>query len=141
MHPLDTQKYKVTPTRLHTASHGSVNRQMHRSVWVCSCSVGICVQDVRKAVLHSLSAAPCSLPEILDRTRDINDEVQADVTMDQHFVLSSAMQLWQTVATDMLHCQGLGRFCICLTEMVVLLQVRKMAFAAIRDRVPMQYLR
>ena len=34
------------------------------------------VQDVRKAVLHSLSAAPCSLPEILDRTRDIDDEVR-----------------------------------------------------------------
>ena len=45
-------------------------------------------------MLHSLSAAPCSLPEILDRTRDINDEVQAVVTMDQHFVFSSAMLLW-----------------------------------------------
>ena len=36
---------------------------------------GFNMQDVRKAVLHSLSAAPCSLPDILDRTRDINDEV------------------------------------------------------------------
>jgi len=36
---------------------------------------GFDMQDVRKAVLHSLSAAPCSLPDILDRTRDINDEV------------------------------------------------------------------
>lgn len=30
---------------------------------------------MRKAVLHSLSAARCSLPEILNRTRDISDEV------------------------------------------------------------------
>ncbi|EIE21059.1 hypothetical protein COCSUDRAFT_43416 [Coccomyxa subellipsoidea C-169] len=49
-------------------------------------------KDVRKAVLHSLSAARCSLPEILNRTRDISDEV------------------------------------------------RKMAYAAIRDRVPLEFL-
>ncbi|BDA45173.1 probable condensin complex subunit 3 at N-terminal half [Coccomyxa sp. Obi] len=49
-------------------------------------------KDVRKAVLHSLSAARCSLPEILNRTRDISDEV------------------------------------------------RKMAYAAVRDRVPLEFL-
>ena len=88
MHPWDSQKNKVTPTQQHIASHASINKQD------CSCSVGICVQDVRKAILHSLSAAPCSLPEILDRTRDINDEVSAAVTMNQHLVFSSAMQFW-----------------------------------------------
>ncbi|CAL8469060.1 g8601 [Coccomyxa elongata] len=49
-------------------------------------------KDVRKAVLHSLSAARCSLPEILNRTRDISDEV------------------------------------------------RKMAYAAVRDRIPLEFL-
>ncbi len=39
---------------------------------VCPVASG---QDVRKAVLHSLPTAECSLPEILDRTRDVNDEV------------------------------------------------------------------
>lgn len=92
MPSLESQKNKVTPTQQHIASHASVNKQIYNSMRVCSCSVGICVQDVRKAILHSLSAAPCSLPEILDRTRDINDEVSA--AMDQHFVFSSAMQLW-----------------------------------------------
>lgn len=37
---------------------------------------------MRKAVLHSLSAARCSLLEILNRTRDISDEVgQVDCIM------------------------------------------------------------
>ena len=35
------------------------------------------MQDVRKAVLHSLPTAECSLAEILDRTRDVSDEVRA----------------------------------------------------------------
>ena len=33
------------------------------------------MQDVRKAVLHSLPTAECSLAEVLERTRDVNDEV------------------------------------------------------------------
>lgn len=35
-----------------------------------------CMQDVRKAVLHSLPTAECSLAEIMERTRDVNDEVR-----------------------------------------------------------------
>ena len=43
-----------------------------------------------RAVLHSLSAAPCSLSEILDRTRDIDDEVRhlGSGTGQHHFRLS-----------------------------------------------------
>ncbi len=51
------------------------------------------LQDVRKALVHSLATSETSLANILERTRDINDEV------------------------------------------------RKMAFATVRERVPMDCLR
>jgi hypothetical protein len=34
-------------------------------------------QDVRKAVIHSVAASQTSLADILNRTRDVNDEVDA----------------------------------------------------------------
>ncbi len=39
-------------------------------------SGSVAAQDVRKAILHSLPTAECSLAEVLERTRDTNDEVQ-----------------------------------------------------------------
>ena len=42
-------------------------------------------------MLHSLSAAPCSLPEILDRTRDINDEVCPETSAPATALMSLAL--------------------------------------------------
>ena len=47
------------------------------------------VQDVRKAVLHSLPTAECSLAEVLERTRDVNDEVRLHASEPQKHPCSS----------------------------------------------------
>lgn len=95
-------------------------------------------------MLHSLATSEISLADILERTRDINDEVSCLPRAPSLLSPTCCACVAGCVVWCLFRTQQHGydaRAHLAIFIFILIVQVRKMAFAAIRERIPLEYLR